>query len=52
MAEVEVTGGDLSGFVNNLMPLITTVMNLMVMFMMLKMVFGLLERIMPAGGGL
>jgi len=45
MAEVEVANPDISNIIAQITPLITTVMNLVIMFFMLKMVFSLLERI-------
>jgi len=47
MAEVEVAENptDISKIIAQITPLITTVMNLVIMFFMLKMVFSLLERV-------
>jgi len=41
-------GVDISGIVGQITPILTTVMNLAIMFFMLKFVFRMLERV---GGG-
>jgi len=46
MAEVTVGNPqDMSAIISQITPLITTVMNLAIMFFMLKFIFGLLERV-------
>ena len=46
MAEVTVgSPQDMSAIISQITPLITTVMNLAIMFFMLKFIFGLLERV-------